>query len=110
MNIEPPPLPSANKRRIKSITPLQLGKMLAVIYGGMSLIFIPFFLLFGVIASLAPKVQGGPPLPAIFGFGLGFAILFPLIYAAMGFVLGIIGAFIYNLVAKWIGGIEVEVE
>ncbi|HTB80437.1 MAG TPA: DUF3566 domain-containing protein [Opitutaceae bacterium] len=109
MNMIPPQLP-LTKRRIKSITPLQLGKMLAIIYGGMSLLFIPFFLLFGVIASMAPKVHGGPPLPAIFGFGLGFALLFPLIYAAMGFVLGVIGAFIYNLVAKWIGGIEVEVE
>jgi biopolymer transport protein ExbB/TolQ len=28
----------------------------------------------------------------------------------MGFIAGIIGAAIYNLFAKWIGGIEVEVE
>jgi hypothetical protein len=44
------------------------------------------------------------------GLGIGFAILVPLIYAVMGFVSGAIGALIYNLVASWIGGIEVEVE
>ena len=49
-------------------------------------------------------------MPAILGMGVGFVILFPLFYALMGFLSGVVGAFIYNLVAKWIGGIEVEVE
>ena len=43
-------------------------------------------------------------------FGFGFAIAAPFLYAAMGFVFGALGASIYNVVAKWIGGIEVEVE
>ncbi len=34
----------------------------------------------------------------------------PVIYAVMGFVFGIIGSALYNLVAGWIGGIEVDVE
>jgi hypothetical protein len=34
----------------------------------------------------------------------------PVIYAVMGFVFGVLGAWVYNLIAKWIGGIEVEVE
>jgi hypothetical protein len=33
------------KRRIKRIAPLQLGKMLAVLYGIMGLLAMPFFLL-----------------------------------------------------------------
>jgi hypothetical protein len=28
----------------------------------------------------------------------------------MGFIGGVIGAAVYNLVARWIGGIELEVE
>jgi len=32
------------------------------------------------------------------------------IYGVMGFIFGVISAAIYNLVAHWIGGIEVEVE
>ena len=41
-------------------------------------------------------------------FGMG--ILMPVIYGVMGFILGVIGAAVYNLVARWIGGIELEVE
>ena len=37
-----------------------------------------------------------------------FGILAPVIYGAMGFVFGAIGAWIYNLVAKWLGGIEIQ--
>ena len=41
-------------------------------------------------------------------FGKGLFI--PVIYGVMGFVIGIIGAAIYYLVAGRIGGIEIEVE
>jgi hypothetical protein len=76
----------------------------------MGLVFVPFFLLFGVIASVASKQTGGPAsaLPAAFGFV--FALLMPIVYAAMGFVFGALSAFIYNLVAGWIGGIEMELQ
>jgi hypothetical protein len=94
------------KRRIKRIAPLQLGKMLAVLYGIMGLLAMPFFLLVSLFASQAPQQQR----IGVMGLGIGFAILVPLIYAVMGFVSGAIGALIYNLVASWIGGIEVEVE
>ena len=59
-----------------------------------------------MLASQVPQQQRA----GMMIFGTGFAILAPFLYAAMGFVFGAIGAFIYNLVAKWIGGIEVEVE
>ena len=36
-------------------------------------------------------------------------ILMPLLYAAMGFVFGVISGAVYNLVAKWTGGIEFTV-
>jgi len=94
------------KRRIKRIAPLQLGKMLAILYGIMGLIFIPFFLLMSAMASQMPAQQR----VGMLAFGFGFAVSAPLMYAAMGFVFGALGAVIYNLVAKWIGGIEVEVE
>jgi hypothetical protein len=37
-------------------------------------------------------------------------ILMPVIYGVMGFIGGVISAAVYNLVARWIGGIELEVE
>jgi hypothetical protein len=41
---------------------------------------------------------------------IGFGIMMPVVYGVIGFVFGVIGAAIYNLIASWIGGIEVEVE
>jgi hypothetical protein len=61
------------------------------------------FLLLGAV--LGVKSGGGP---AAFG-GVFFAILFPVFYAIAGFIGGIIAAAIYNLIAKWTGGLEFEV-
>lgn len=99
-----PPLPSTT-RRIKRIAPLQLGKMLAILYGIMGLIFIPFFLLMSLAAPHLPEQQR----VGMMIFGAGFAFFMPVIYAAMGFVSGALGALLYNVVAKWVGGIEVEI-
>jgi hypothetical protein len=102
--MEPPPLSA--KRRIKHIAPLQAGKMLAILYGMLGLIFIPFFLIMSFAASQMPA----PQRVGLMAFGAGFAVLMPVLYATMGFIFGVISAFIYNLAAKWVGGIEVEVE
>src|SRR3712207_3825703 len=91
------------KRRIKRISPLQLGKMLALLYGIMGLLFVPFFLLMSAVAPAGQRV-------GVMAFGVGFALFMPIMYAVMGFISGAIGALVYNVIAKWIGRIEVEVE
>ena len=100
-----PPVIS-NKRRIKRFEPLQLGKMLGILYGIMGLLIMPVFLLMSVISSQLPPEQRA----GMMVFGVGFALAAPVFYAVMGFITGALGALIYNLVAKWIGGIEVEIE
>jgi hypothetical protein len=91
---------------VKRIAPLQLGKMSALLYGAMGLLFLPVFLIMAVASAAAPEAQQ----IGIFAFGAGFALLAPVMYAVMGFIVGVIGAALYNLFAKWVGGIEVEVE
>jgi len=103
------------QRRIKRIAPLQAGKMLGVLYACMGLIFLPFIALAalaGAFAQQAHHAQGGSAAPAAIATGVmvGFSIMIPVVYGVMGFVFGVIGAAIYNLIASWIGGIEVEVE
>jgi hypothetical protein len=93
-------------RKIKRFAPLQLGKMLAVLYGAMGLLIIPFFLVIPLVAGRLPQQQR----VGVLALGAGFAFFVPVIYAVMGFVIGVVGAWVYNLVARWIGGIEVEVE
>jgi hypothetical protein len=104
MTPTPPPLSAI--RRIRRIAPLQLGKIMALTYGIMGLIFCPFFLLMTVFATHLPNNQR----VGIMALGTGFALFMPVLYAVMGFVFGVVGAFIYNVIAKRVGGIEVEVE
>jgi hypothetical protein len=91
--------PNAEKvRRIKRFSPIQLGKVLAVLYLALSLVFIPFFLLAALSGSRGSSMA------------LAFIVVLPLIYSLIGFVSGIVGAFIYNFIVKYTGGVEVEIE
>jgi hypothetical protein len=91
---------------IKSVGVLSVAKIMGLIYGCLGLIAIPFFLLIGLAGSLAGKQQS----PFAGMIGLVLALLAPILYGVMGFVMGAIGAALYNLFAKWIGGIEVQVQ
>jgi hypothetical protein len=96
------------KRRLTNVNPLKLGITLAVIYGIMSLVFmIPIFLIMSLVGAASART-GPQALPAIFS-GV-FVIFLPIIYAVLGFIGGVIAAFIYNLVAKWTGGVEFTTE
>ena len=92
--------------RLKSIGVLSAAKISSLLYGAISLLIIPIFLLVGAVASLAPH-QPNQPSAAFF---LGFAILAPFLYAGMGFVIGALMAFVYNLIAGWVGGLELQFE
>jgi len=91
---------------VKSVGVMSVAKIMGAIYGCMGLIFAPFFLLFGLLGSLVG--QDKTPFAGI--FGVVFALLMPVIYGVMGFVAGIIGALLYNLLARWVGGFELELE
>jgi hypothetical protein len=97
-------------KRLKSVSPLQSGKVLGILYGLASLLIVPFALLFSVIAGIASQQHGGSPSAVMVGMGLLMMVGAPVFYAALGFLTGLVGAWIYNLVAGWIGGIEFVVE
>jgi hypothetical protein len=96
------------KRRLANVNPLKLGITLAVIYGIMSLVFmVPIFLVMSLVGAASART-GPQALPVIFS-GV-FVIFLPIIYAVLGFIGGVIAAFIYNMVAKWTGGVEFTTE
>jgi hypothetical protein len=96
---------------IKSVGVLSVAKILGLIYGCMGLIVAPLFLMMGMMGSALGQQQNSP-FPGVFGFafGIGLAVLAPVIYGVMGFVMGAIGALLYNLFARWVGGFELEME
>ena len=87
--------------QIKRFSIGQAAKFLGVLYLLFGLLFIPFFLLIGMFS---PESESGVPFGATI-----FAVAMPVMYAIFGVIGGAIGAALYNLVAGWVGGIEVEI-
>lgn len=84
------------KKTITSIDPFSAARVMALLYLAFSL---PFMLIMYMVSRFAP---GQAPM------GLLMLVLMPIIYALVGFVFTLIGAWLYNLIAKTVGGIEYE--
>lgn len=83
-----------------------MAKIMGLIYGCLGLLFAPLFLLVGLLGSLAGQQK--TPFAGI--FSVVFAILMPVLYGGMGFIMGAIGSLLCNLFAKWVGGFELELD
>ena len=85
---------------------MSLGKVLGLLYGLMGFA--------GGLIMLAVTLVSGPPKdvsgPLVHLFGLGAPVFITLVYGALGFVTGYVGAWLYNIVSKKIGGVKVEIE
>jgi hypothetical protein len=86
-------------KRVEHVSVLQLAKVLAAVY---AILAIPVALL--ALWGLAVGTSHSHELsPWIFVF-------VPIIYGVAVFIFGLCTALVYNLVAKWIGGIEVTLD
>jgi len=63
---------------------------------------------------MGPMMAWAPSGPGFFGHGplvfVGVLVLFPLLFAVIGFISGVIMAALYNLVVGWTGGLQFEVD
>ena len=97
-------------RKISKFEPLSVMRISAIGYGAMGLVEGALFSLrFSLIPMADPQHQNVPRWVG-FLFG-GLSIVFmPIVFAVMGAIFGGLGAVIYNVSAKYVGGIAVEVE
>jgi hypothetical protein len=97
-------------RKIKKFEPLSVMKISAICYAFFGLIEGAFITLF--YYTLLPAMPNKDKLPPGFGFFFsGFAIVFlPILFAVVGALGGGLFAAIYNVSARFVGGIEVDVE
>ena len=88
-------------KRISRIAPWSAGRLFAVIYFFVSLlVVIPMALIWG----FAPiPAASKPPI------GPGILVLFPFLYAGVGLLFVALACAIYNLAARFVGGLEVSV-
>jgi hypothetical protein len=91
---------------IKSVGVLSVAKMMGLIQACLGVVLIPFFLLVGLAGTLAGRAES--PFAGMVGLVLAFCM--PIFFGILGFIMGAIGAALYNLFAKWIGGIELQMQ
>lgn len=92
------------KYSIKRISPHSAGKLSAAIFGTFSLLFLPLFL----IANLAAKASAqSEQIPSFFGW---LFLLFPILYALMGYVMTAGMCTLYNIYSKFVGRLEIHME
>ena len=94
---------------IKSIDILSAGKMLGVFYAFIGLIIGGFLSLFAIL-GIAAGGGGGDVVVGGLITGVGALIIVPVIYGVLGFIGGIIGSLLYNVVAGMMGGIRFDLE
>lgn len=88
--------------RLRRINPIQAGVVAGVLY---ALIGIVMALLYIFVFSVGRLANSPNPVPSAAGL---LAIFVPFIYAALGFIGGAFSAWIYNVAAGWVGGVELQ--
>jgi hypothetical protein len=86
---------TAKKKRLAHISIHQTSKVLAILYIVLGLLFIPI----GVILIISGQMV----------MGIVY-VLMPFIYGIIGYPLAAVMCWVYNMVAKSVGGIEFTVE
>ena len=86
------------KKQIKSVSILQTSKVIALFYVLISLIYSFIGVLMVAFGSVPMKAMG-----VVY-------ILMPLLMGGFGFLMMLLCCWLYNVIAKWVGGVEFTVE
>lgn len=91
---------------IKRVGPVSCAKITGTLYAIFGLLGGIVFSLASLVGAFASAARGGSALALL---GVGSIVVFPLVYGAIGFVATLIGAWLYNVLAGVVGGIEIDV-
>jgi hypothetical protein len=95
---------------LKEIGPVSCAKVLGLFYGGIGLIAGAIIGLFAVAgAALGHGNNYGNPFLGTL-FGMGAIVFLPLLYGTLGVIVGLIVSAFYNVIARWVGGIQVTLQ
>jgi len=91
---------------IKRIGPMSLARISGILYALVGFVIGCAFSVASVVGGIP---QGGPEPPGGMAFGASAVFVLPIAYGFLGFITSLMGAMIYNALAGFIGGIEIEV-
>ncbi len=86
-------------KKLKRIDPKSTAKFLGLFYAVLGFLGCAIFLIMSLFSTKSAAL-----------IALVFTVLVPIFYGIMGLVIGYLMAFIYNLIAERIGGIQIEIE
>ncbi len=120
MESAPTILYKTNKRVIQKVGVVSAGKVMAVLYlvfgfliGGLyGLMFLMLSVFGSTLAATDPAFSDFASLGVGGGVAasLALVICLPVFYGIIGFIGGVIMAAVYNVAARFVGGLELEVE
>jgi len=90
---------------VRRVNPLSFAKVSGIVYAILGLIIGAMFALFSHDGG---RGSGGAFFNAV--FGVGALIVMPIGNGILGFVFSLILAVLYNLVARFVGGIEIQID
>lgn len=92
---------------LKRVGPASAFKVGLALYGFMGLLGGAFFAVLSQTGgAFVPPAEAGA---FRMFFGVGAIVILPIFYGIIGGIFGALGAVIYNLVAGWFGGLEVDI-
>ena len=92
---------------INRIGPFSLAKISGTLYAIIGLVFGALVSLVAMFGAMMGGQSGGSMFGAL--FGVGAIILLPIFYGCIGFVGSLIVAWLYNVLAGMVGGVELDV-
>jgi|SRR3989344_5094561 len=94
---------------VKRIGVWSVAKLEAVLMAIMGLIFgVIYFVMSLIIGALGLGNGDAASFGLLAGLGVLGIIFLPIFYGLLGLVMGALSAWLYNVIAGWIGGIEIE--
>jgi len=96
------------KMVIKHVAPVSLAKVAGILYALLGLFIGACVSLLALTGGFASNFSSGAGIAAL--FGVGSIVLFPLLYGVFGFLAMLVMAWLYNLAAGWVGGVNVDLQ
>ena len=93
---------------IKRVGPVSFAKVSGFLYALIGLIVGGILSLVAMAGGFASEEAGAAGLGAV--IGVGAVIILPIMYGLMGFVATLIAAWLYNVAAGLVGGVEVDIQ